>query len=31
MEPWLEGTVNPADLWPAKGIADYILETDQGK
>jgi len=31
MEPWLEGTVNPADLWSVKGIADYILETNQGK
>ena len=25
MEPWLEGTVNPADLWSAKGISDYLL------
>ena len=31
MEPWLEGTVNPADLWSVKGIADYILETNQEK
>jgi hypothetical protein len=31
MEPWLEGTVNSADLWSAKGIADYILETNQEK
>lgn len=27
MEPWLEGIVNPADLWSAKGIADYLLES----
>ncbi|MDD2735233.1 MAG: hypothetical protein PHF56_14950 [Desulfuromonadaceae bacterium] len=31
MAPWLEGTVNPADLWSAKGISDYLLATNQGQ
>ena len=31
MEPWLGGTVNPADLWSVKGIADYILKTNLEK
>ena len=29
MAPWLEGTVNPADLWSAKGISDYLMATSQ--
>jgi len=24
MEPWLEAVVNPADLWSAKGICNYL-------
>ena len=30
MAPWLEGTVNPGDLWSAKGISDYLLVHEQG-
>lgn len=29
MEPWLEGAVNPSDLWSAKGISDYLLVTNE--
>jgi hypothetical protein len=29
MVPWLEGSVNQADLWSAKGISDYLLATNQ--
>lgn len=24
MEPWVEGTVNAAELWKVKGVADYL-------
>jgi hypothetical protein len=24
MEPWVEGTINAAELWTVKGVADYL-------
>jgi hypothetical protein len=24
MEPWVEGTINAAELWSVKGVADYL-------
>ncbi|MEI6827375.1 MAG: hypothetical protein WCK54_17410 [Desulfuromonadales bacterium] len=24
MEPWVEGTINTAELWSVKGVADYL-------
>lgn len=24
MEPWVEGTINSAELWAVKGVADYL-------
>jgi hypothetical protein len=24
MEPWVEGTINSAELWTVKGVADYL-------